>query len=281
MSTLIFIDGSYYIFYRYYALLNWWKFQNKDDDNIDNLHENTEFVEKFIKLFEKNILEIPKKLKIKNPYKIIIGLDCHRNQIWRNDFHDSYKDGRKCDNNIGNFFQIVMENKLFEKSYIDNVLYLNCFEADDCIAFAVKEIQKIQNDKMIYIITNDHDYLQLKTQYVFLYNLKFKEVGEKKSTGDPQKDLFIKAVCGDKSDNIQSIFNKNTLVMRAFKKNLDNFYNEPATFQNFCKVNNDIYYNNYLHNMKLISFDNIPKEYMDEFNKKYGYYLQSSKLLAN
>ena len=51
MSTLIFIDGSYYIFYRYYALLNWWKFQNKDDDNIDNLHENTEFVEKFIKLF--------------------------------------------------------------------------------------------------------------------------------------------------------------------------------------------------------------------------------------
>ena len=37
MSTLIFIDGSYYIFYRYYALLNWWKFQNKDDDNIDNL----------------------------------------------------------------------------------------------------------------------------------------------------------------------------------------------------------------------------------------------------
>ena len=29
MSTLIFIDGSYYIFYRYYALLNWWKFQIK------------------------------------------------------------------------------------------------------------------------------------------------------------------------------------------------------------------------------------------------------------
>jgi len=280
MSTLIFIDGSYYIFYRYYALLNWWKFQNKDD-NIDNLHENTEFVEKFIKLFEKNILEIPKKLKIKDPYKIVIGLDCPRSQIWRNEFHDLYKDGRKNDNNIGKFFEIVMKNKLFEKLYIDNILQLNCLEADDCIALAVKEIQKIQNDKIIYIITNDHDYLQLKTQYVFLYNLKFKEVGEKKSTGDPYKDLFIKAVCGDKSDNIQSIFNKNTLVMRAFKKNLDNFYNEPTTFKEFCDVNNETFYNNYLHNMKLISFDYIPQKYINEFIKKYGDYLQSSKLLAN
>ena len=47
MSTLIFIDGSYYIFYRYYALLNWWKFQNPDSDNFDNLHENDDFVNKF------------------------------------------------------------------------------------------------------------------------------------------------------------------------------------------------------------------------------------------
>ena len=33
--------------------------------------------------------------------------------------------------------------------------------------------------------------------------------------------------------------------------------------------------------MNLISFDNIPQQYMEEFNNKYGYYLQSSKLLAN
>ena len=281
MSTLIFIDGSYYIFYRYYALLNWWKFQNPDSDNFDNLHENDDFVNKFIKLFEKNILEIPKKLKIKVPYKIIVALDCPRSHIWRNLHHDSYKETRKCDTNIGKFFELVMKNKLFEKPYIDNVLNIDCLEADDCIALAVKELQKLQNDKIIYIITNDHDYLQLKTQYVFLYNLKFKEVGEKKTSGDPRKDLFIKAVCGDKSDNIQSIFNKNASLMRTFKKNLDSFYETHDKFKEFCSLNNNQYYDNYLNNMNLISFDNIPQQYMEEFNNKYGYYLQSSKLLAN
>ena len=29
--TFIFVDGSYYNFYRYYALLNWWKNANPED----------------------------------------------------------------------------------------------------------------------------------------------------------------------------------------------------------------------------------------------------------
>ena len=107
-----------------------------------------------------------------------------------------------------------MKNKLFEKLYIDNILQLNCLEADDCIALAVKEIQKIQNDKIIYIITNDHDYLQLKTQYVFLYNLKFKELVKKSR----RSKIYLKSVCGEKSDNIQSIFVKPLTCL----KNLDN-----------------------------------------------------------
>ena len=111
--------------------------------------------------------------------------------------------------------------------------------------------------------------------------LIFKEVGEKKTSGDPRKDLFIKAVCGDKSDNIQSIFNKKASLMRTFKKNLDIFYETHDKFKEFCSLNNNQYYDNYLNNMNLISFDNIPQQYMEEFNKKYGYYLQSSKLLAN
>lgn len=275
MTTLIFIDASYYIFYRYYALLNWWKHKNPDSD-YEKLYENYEFVDKFIELFEKKILEIPKKLKIKTPYKIIIGLDCPRSHIWRNSLHDSYKDGRKQDNNVGKFFEIVINNKLFEKSYIYQILSMDCLEADDCIALAVKEIQKHSPDKIIYIITNDHDYLQLKTEYIYLYNLKYNEVGEKKTTGDPNKDLFLKAVCGDKSDNIKPIFNKNNMVMKSFKKNIDDFYGNHEKFKNFCTINDYQYYDNYLKNMTLISFDYIPKELINKFNEKYHYDLQVS-----
>ena len=57
------IDGSYYIFYRYYALLIWWKNARKDEP-LDNPIENQEFVDKFKKTFISKIDELKKKLKI-------------------------------------------------------------------------------------------------------------------------------------------------------------------------------------------------------------------------
>ena len=44
----ILIDGSYFIFYRYYALLAWWKLA-KQDETIEIPIDNEEFVEKFKK----------------------------------------------------------------------------------------------------------------------------------------------------------------------------------------------------------------------------------------
>ena len=42
--NFILIDGSYFIFFRYYAILNWSKLANKD--NILNPIENEYFVNK-------------------------------------------------------------------------------------------------------------------------------------------------------------------------------------------------------------------------------------------
>ena len=56
----IMIDLSYFIFYRYYALMGWWKLA-KPDDILGNPIENEEFVEKFKKTFVDKINEIPKK----------------------------------------------------------------------------------------------------------------------------------------------------------------------------------------------------------------------------
>ena len=46
----IIIDGSYYIFFRYYAITSWMKISKKDE-NIDNPIENELFVDKFRSTF--------------------------------------------------------------------------------------------------------------------------------------------------------------------------------------------------------------------------------------
>ena len=53
------------------------------------------------------------------------------------------------------------------------------------------------------------DYLQLACENVELYDLKFKKLTERKSSyNDAKKDLFVKILTGDKSDNIKGVFKK-------------------------------------------------------------------------
>ena len=46
--TFIFVDGSYYNFYRYFALMQWWK-NAYPDEPLDDPFKNEKFVEKFNK----------------------------------------------------------------------------------------------------------------------------------------------------------------------------------------------------------------------------------------
>ena len=68
-TNFILLDTSYFIFYRYYALIGWWKFA-QPDIQIGNPIENEIFVEKFKKTFIDKLKEIPKRLKIKD-YKLL------------------------------------------------------------------------------------------------------------------------------------------------------------------------------------------------------------------
>ena len=105
-KTYILIDTSYFIFYRYYALIGWWKLAKPEDD-LGNPIENIEFVDKFKKTFVDKLKEIPKKLKIKN-YIIIAGKDCPRLKIWRHTEFDKYKVNRVYDDQFlcGPFFKL-------------------------------------------------------------------------------------------------------------------------------------------------------------------------------
>ena len=56
------IDGSYYMFYRYFAVEQWWKHSHPDEP-LENPVENEAFMKTFRGVFIKKIKEIIKKGK--------------------------------------------------------------------------------------------------------------------------------------------------------------------------------------------------------------------------
>ena len=55
--TFIFVDGSYYCFYRYFALQQWWR-NAYPEEPLDDPFQNEKFVEKFKKTFVEILLVI-------------------------------------------------------------------------------------------------------------------------------------------------------------------------------------------------------------------------------
>jgi len=257
MKNYILIDLSYFIFYRYYALIGWWKLA-KEEDPLGIPIENQEFVEKFKKTFVDKLKEIPKKLKLKE-YTIIVASDCPRQKIWRHNYGEKYKENRVYDDGFlgGPFFKLGFD--IIAELQIKR-LYHDMLEGDDCIAIFTKDLLKMNPDYIVYIIANDMDYLQLATPNIKLINLKYKYLTDnKKWSGDPKKDLFCKIVMGDKSDNIPSIFKK------CGPKTAEKYYENSELFQKQLEKENS--YDNFERNKKLIDFNEIPEELISEFRK--------------
>jgi len=263
--TFIFVDGSYYCFYRYFALQQWWK-NAYPDEPLDDPYENITFVDKFRKTFIDNLEQIPKKLKIhKEAVKpiLIVGKDCKRENIWRNELFKDYKanraNGQEDGFMGGPFFKMAYEEELFQKGGAKAILKHPRLEADDCIAISVKYLLSKYPKCKIYIITSDRDYLQLNADNVNLYTLTYKNLAEgKTSTGNAENDLMIKILMGDTSDNIPSVFPK--CGLKTAQKCI-----EDEVFFKKKMGNNQEYYERYELNKKLVSFDEIPNELVEEF----------------
>ena len=259
----LFIDGSYYVFYRYYALLTWWKNAHRDDP-LDDPFKNEEFVEKFKKTFISKIGELKKKLKIQDA-TIIIGKDCPRHTIWRMKLCKDYKATRGMDDRfLGGPFFAMAYDELFEQCGISTILEYDTLEADDCIALMVQAIQKRSQQSQIYIIASDHDYLQLKTSdNIHLYDLKYKSLMDHKNVfEEAEKNLFCKLVMGDKSDNIPAIFPK-CGIKTAVK-----CYDDKDYFQK--KIADPVVKANYKTNQTLVDFNKIPINLKKAFYNKYS-----------
>jgi 5'-3' exonuclease len=143
--TFIFVDGSYYNFYRYFALMQWWK-NAYPDEPLDDPFKNEKFVEKFKKTHVENLINMPKKLKIAKGVKpiLIVGRDCKRENIWRNELFPQYKANRANgpeDGFMGGpFFKMAYDDNLFIKGGAKAILKHPKLEADDCIAISVKHL---------------------------------------------------------------------------------------------------------------------------------------------
>lgn len=257
-TNFIIIDTSYFIFYRYYALIGWWKLAQPDVE-LGNPIKNEIFVEKFKKTFIEKLKEIPKRLKIKD-YKLLAGLDCPRKDIWRNKYLDCYKGSRTNENTdiIKDFFSIVY-NEIFPilKKNDYNFINNDRLEADDLIYLTklyIREKKKIESK--IVIISSDSDLLQLIDKNTLIIDLKDKLVNLK-SSGDPKIDLEMKIICGDKSDNISSCF-KN-----CGEKTVKKLINNKMELLSKFKLNPNSF-DIYARNKILIDFSQIPNNFKEE-----------------
>ena len=262
----VFIDGSYFVFYRYHALIKYWRHAKSDDLLVlDDPFKSEEFKQKYIQMIYKTLDELPKKLKLtKQDYRVYLAKDCPRKQIWRNEYlpEKSYKGKRTNNSHIGAFFQLLKSQQVFENynNYPLNILSQDKLEADDLIALSVQQITDF--DK-IYILSQDMDYTQLLHENIYLFNMRFKNViTDRNSTRNPEKDLFIKCVIGDKSDNIPGVFK------RCGKKTAETYYENKDLFKQKLAAENRE--EQYTLNRQLIDFTNIPEELQDSFIETYN-----------
>jgi 5'-3' exonuclease len=260
MANFILIDGSYFCFFRYYAMIQWWGL-SKQDEPLGIPIQNKEFVDKFISTFKDKVRDIKKKLNIANPV-VIVGKDCPRHMIWRNKLFDSYKSNRiNSSEFLGKPFFKMAYDTLWEDAGVNAVVGLDLLEADDCIALTVERILESVEDPHIWIIASDMDYLQIVSSRVSLYNLKYQDVSKSKSScGDPEIDKFCKIVCGDKSDAIPGVFRK------CGPKTALKLYHSKTLFEDKLKSEEGSE-ERYNRNTQLIDFKMIPPELRIRFRR--------------
>ena len=275
-KTFLFIDGSYFCFYRYHSLLTWWK-NAYPEIILDDPFQNEQFVAKFRKTFVEHVQKLAKNIGIPkdvNP-TIIVGKDCKREHIWRNELFSKYKANRangKEDGFMGGpFFKMVYDDDLFIEGCASIILSHPQLEADDCIALSVKHVLQKYDDCNtkcnVYIITSDKDYLQLAEPRVHIYNLGFKKITDQKSsTGSAECDLFCKIVMGDISDNIPSVFPK------CGPKTALKYYEDQAAFKKRLE-SDDAFISQYNTNKKIVDFNEIPVLLVNSFFVTASMYL--------
>jgi 5'-3' exonuclease len=254
----IYVDGSYFVFYRTFATLKWWKLAHSAPGEAEPSFDNPAFLSKFTDLCIKSITEIKKRAakhfnippKKAQSISLVFAKDCPRPDIWRMTLYPDYKSTRVTKEFVKPFFAHFY-NFIQSDPHNYKVLHHPHLEADDCIAIATLETNP---DTKVLIITSDSDYVQLMITCpnVTIWNLQFKPNPKTNPPSDFKFELFRKIVNGDKSDNIPPLWKKprtpNDLMMLFVTDSLE-LYDEIYKSLN----------------AQLINFKYIPEIYKQEF----------------
>jgi 5'-3' exonuclease len=257
--NFILIDGSYFIYHRYFSLKTWWK-NAKRSTETDVPYDNERFIEKFKSTLTKKIHELAEIYsKSKTPI-VMVAKDCPSENIWRRRLFAEYKYGRRKDEEgVAKSFATAYGSNLFMESGVAAILYDDELEADDCIAITTRHITGKYPNATVDIITSDMDYLQLVSDRVHVYNLKGQAlIDSKQSFKNADKDLFCKIVAGDKSDNIQSVF------PRCGPKTAERYYHNRELFRKELE-NDENAKALYDRNKILVDLSEIPEHLVERF----------------
>ena len=275
-KPIILVDGSYFVFHRFFATLKWYKFKNPDIDGSSCM-DTDEFRDAILKHTLSDITKLRKKWAIpkegkkrisKEDWETIplwLATDCHRSEIWRSSIVDGYKGTRDMA-----YSRDTFDKRCFQSLYecISNelnipLLEMDKLEADDIVALTHRKLRQMGYDGKIVCITNDNDYLQLRDENTDIYNLDNKNLLSR-SCGDRQRDLFIKILTGDKSDNILPVRKK--LTEKKIRE-MDHL-SEKEILEELALDTEELKRSEL--NRTLIDFYHIPSEFVDKYNSMFN-----------
>ncbi len=188
---------------------------------------------------------------IKNfePNKVIFAIDSGKSWRWK--IYNEYKSHRKAARNkstldFEKFFKVSNQFMKDLATVFSNIYFLNVdlCEGDDIIA--ILSTKKFITSK-VSIISTDKDMIQLLTnKNIQVYNpIKKRFI----KCLNPRKELELKILTGDNSDNIPGI--KSGVGLKTAEKLLNEGLDKLLTDKKLKK--------NYKRNKTLISFEDIPK----------------------
>lgn len=256
-TPILVIDTSYAIFFRFYAIKSYLKISKRED--IELSVDNQEFREMFKRTFIETIHKLSKKFK---PQKIIFALDCPRENIWRTEIMNDYKNRKNMTEFDGRVFPLTINEIIPDLSKsmkefkirrklcpidVSIIQYDNC-EADDLVYIYCRRMYPEKNK---IIITGDNDYLQLLDDKTEIYDLKMKSLKDK-SLGSNEKDLLFKVLGGDPSDNIPSIMTKKKVKELLQTTQISEIMELYASNKKF------------INNMKMVDMNAIPERIIED-----------------
>jgi len=178
---VLLVDTSFWLYYRFFALRNWYKraypdITSQPNFNLEHDWLNDEiFITKYKKLFIDNIKSICKTYKTVLT-NVVFCIDCSHKDIWRMEDNKDYK-GTRLDSHLKNEFNSYNLFTHIKKMYLPQlqvlygvkIFFNNKCEADDIIGHFSPYLVN-NNFSTVYILANDNDYLQICSEKIIMIN---------------------------------------------------------------------------------------------------------------